>query len=298
MELKEKLISMKEAASLVSDGDRLAIGGCAIHAHPMAFLRELVRQKKKDLTVVGSLNGLDVDLLAGAGMLKKVETSYVGLERYGLAKNFRRGVEQGEFQMVDYSDYLAFNRFHASLEKLSFWPCSYLGGSDILAKNPDIKEFNCPLTGKKYYAVPPADPDVAIIHAAAADVYGNVLMPQKRLVPQGVDVLMARSCDKVIVTVERIVSNDLIRRHNDLCFIPKYRVTAVVHAPYGAHPCSMPQFYNVDEGHFQEYVDASSDKENFSKYLDTYVTGVEDQEEYLEKVGVKKLLSLDLPTFI
>ncbi len=296
--MKEKLMDMREAVALIPDGARVAVGGGAIHAHPMAFLREMIKQGKRNITVVGSLNGLDIDILAGAGVLGRVETSCVSLERFGLAKNFRRGVEQKEFEMVDYSDYSAFNRFVADTYDLPFWPCDYLGGSDILTYNSDIKKFDCPMTGRPMYAIPPANVDFAVIHAAAADVYGNIIMPAKKLFTQVDDILFARAAKNVIVTVERIISNDLVRRNSYMVDLHKYKTTAVVEAPYGAHPCSMPQFYNVDDDHFEYYVEKTQTKEAFQSYLKEYVFDLPDQYAYLEKVGIKKLTGLNLPTFI
>lgn len=296
-EMKEKLKSMEEAAALIPDGARIAVGGGAIHAHPMAFLRELVRQGKKDLVVVGSLNGMDVDFLAGAGALKRVETSCVSMERYGLAKNFRRGVENQQFEMVEYSDYTAFNRFVASQYDLPYWPCDYLGGSDIPTYNPDIIKYECPVTHKGMYAIPPAACDYAVIHAAAADVYGNVLMPKRINFTQMDDILFARASKKVIVTVERIISNDIVKKHTDMVLLHKSKTTAVVLAPYGAHPCSFPQFYNVDDKAFRMYMEKCRTQEDFEEYLDTYVRNI-NQYEYLDKFGAEELSSLNLPTFI
>ncbi len=291
-ELQSKVATLAEAAHYVHDGARIAFGGISVQQHPMAFIRELIRQEKRDLAVIGTINGSDVDILAGAGCVKRVETSYVGLEQFGLARNFRRKVEQGELQIVDYTDMLTFDRFRASQDNLTFWPCSFLGGNDTARYNPDIKEFACPLTGKRYWAVPPASPDVVVVHAPAADEYGNVLISPRRLLPQSLDVLMTRSCDTVIVTVERIVPHDLVRKHPDLNQIPAYRTTCVVLAPWGAHPTSMLGMYEVDDEHFGEYVAASESDATFQDYLEKYVIRPKDQMEYLELIGVRRMISL------
>ncbi len=297
-QMKEKLIDMQAAVQMIPDGSRLAIGGMTIHAHPMAFVRELIRQGKKDLTIVGSLNGMETDMLAAAGALRRVESSAVSMERYGLARCFRRGVEQRQFEMVEYSDYSAFNRFIASQCDLPFWPCDYLGGSDIPTYNTDIKPYQCPVSGKQMYAIPPANADYAIIHAAAADAYGNVLMPQRILFPQADDILFARASKHVIVTVERIISNALVRRNTNMVQLHKHKVTAVVLAPYGAHPCSFPQFYNVDDAHMRQYMEASRSQEGMDSYLDTYVRGIPDHYAYLDMMGSRRLSDINLPTFI
>lgn len=289
---QSKQISLTDAASLVNDGDRIAIGGFGVYQHPMAFIYELIRQKKKDLTVVGIVNGNDVDILAGAGSLASVETSYVGFEKFGLAPNFRRLIESGELNIVDYPEILSMDRFRASQENFSFWPAYFLGGNDLLKINPAIKPFNCPLTGKKAWAVPPASPDVVVIHATLGDQYGNVLVPTRRLTPQSLDITLARSCDKVIVTVEKIVPTQKIRRHPHLVEIPSYRTTAVVEVPWGAHPTSMLGVYGADDGHVKLYLEASKTPEGFKKYLDDYVYNIGSHTEYLNKIGLETLLNL------
>ncbi len=283
---------MQDAVKSIGDGMRLTLGGFAVYQHPMALVREIARQKKKNLTIVGTVNGNEADLLIGAGCVKRIETSYVGLEKWGLARNFRRAVEAGTLEIVDYPEVLAFDRFRASQDNLSFWPCDYLGGTDVLTYNADIKQFACPLTGKRLYAVPPAAPDVVVIHAVAADERGNVLIPPRHLLPQGLDLLLARSCDHLIVTVEKIVSNKTIRQHSDLTEIPSYRTTAVVEAPWGAHPNSMLGQYHADDNHFREYVEASSDPASFARYLDRYVHTPADHHAYLELIGLKQLVQL------
>jgi len=277
---------------LVNDGDRIAIGGFGVYQHPMAFIYELIRQKKKALTVVGIVNGNDVDILAGAGSLAGVETSYVGFEKFGLAPNFRRQVEAGELNVVDYPEILSMDRFRASQENFSFWPAYFLGGNDLLKINPAIKPFTCPLTGKKAWAVPPASPDVVVIHATLGDEYGNVLVPTRRLTPQSLDITLARSCDKVIVTVEKIVSTKKISRHPHLVEIPSYRTSAVVEAPWGAHPTPMLGVYGADEDHIRRYLDAAKTPGDFGQYLNDYVYNVRSHTEYLEKIGIDTLLKL------
>ncbi len=291
-ERTDKLCSMSEAAALVKDGARVAFGGFAIYQHPMAFVRELVRQGRRDLTVVGVVNGQDADLLAGAGALKRIESSYVGLEKYGLARNFRRKVEAGELEMVDYPELLAWDRFRASQDNMTFWPASFLGGTDLLTHNPEIKEFPCPLTGRRLWAVPPADPEVVVVHAVAADRYGNVLYPTRRLLPQSQDIQFTRACDTVIVTAERIVDTEEIRRHAHLTEVPAFRTTCVVEAPWGAHPCPVLGVSGPDDAHMAEYIGSSHSDEGFRAYLEAYVFGVPDQRAYLERVGLERLMAL------
>lgn len=289
---RSKLLALADAAALVPDGARLAIGGFAVYQKPMAFVRELVRQGRRGLTVVGSANSYDVDMLAGAGCLATVETSYVGLEVNGLARNFRRSVEAGALKVVDYPEMVSWDRFRANQENLPFWPVDFLGGNDVLKHNDAIKAFDCPITGRPMQAVPAANPDVVVIHAIAADEQGNIVTSGRRLLPQSGDVLFARSCDTVIVTAEKIVSKGFIKRHSRLVEIPTYRTTAVVEVPWGAHPTPLLGRYHADREHLAAYVAASVDPASFAAYLARFVTGPADPYAYLDLIGSRRLSKL------
>lgn len=287
-----KLCSLSEAAATVKDGERIAFGGFAIYQRPIAFVHELIRQKRQDLTVVGVVNANETDLLVGAGCVRRIETSYVGLEKFGLARNFRRAAEAGAIDVVDYPELIAWDRFRASQENLPFWPCTFLGGSDIVTYNPEIVPFECPVTRKPMWAVPPASPDVVVVHAILGDEYGNVAFPARRLLPQSVDVTHTRSCDRVIVTVERIVSTTEIKKHPELTEIPAFRTTHIVEVPYGAHPTSVLGVYRSDDDHFHAYAEAGASQTGFDAYLDEFVRGTRDHQEYLERIGLRRLIDL------
>jgi glutaconate CoA-transferase subunit A len=291
-----KVRSLSEAVALVPDGARIAFGGQSVYQHPMAFVRELIRQRRRDLTVIGVLSGPELDMPAAAGCVRAAETSYVGLEQFGLARNLRRLIENGQVLIEDYSEITAFDRFRASEAGLTFLASPHLTGTDVIARNPRVRSFECPLTGKPYVAIPPADPDIAVLHVAAADQFGNVLSAHSKLLPQAFDETVARSCDTVIVTAEKLVDNDYVRRHADLTVIPGFRVAAVVEAPWGAHPCHSLGFYTLDRAHFEEYVEASRDDESFDAYLDRYVYGLKDEGEYLAILGIPRLMSLATAT--
>lgn len=287
-----KLCSMAEAARAVADGMRIAFGGFAIYQRPVAFAHELVRQERRDLTVVGVVNSIETDLLVGAGCVRRIETSYVGLEKFGLAYAFRRASEAGAIEVADYPELIAWDRFRANQEGLPFWPATFLGGSDVVRTNPEIVPFDCPVTGRRMWAVPPADPDVVVVHAVMADEYGNVAFPARRLLPQSVDVTHTRSCDTVIVTVERVVSTAEIKRHPELTEIPAFRTTHLVEAPFGAHPTAVLGLYASDDDHFRAYQQASRAPETFAAYLDAHVHGPGGHRGYLERVGLDRLLDL------
>lgn len=292
MTAPSKLRSLEEAAALVPDGARLALGGVAVYQRPMAMVRRLIRLGRSGLTVVGVLNGPELDMLVAAGCVARVETSYVGLERFGLARNFRRALERGAVAIEDYSEGVAFDRFRASEDGLTFLATPVLAGTDLPRSNPRLRPFECPLTGRPYIAVPPADPDVVVIHALAADEAGNVFSPRSKLLPQGFDEVKARSADTVVVTAERIVPRDFASRNPELMVVPGLRVTAVVEAPWGAHPCGSLGSYALDVEHFEEYVAASADEAAIAGYLDRFARDPADHGAYLELIGVRRLVSL------
>jgi glutaconate CoA-transferase subunit A len=184
------------------------------------------------------------------------------------------------------------DRFKASQENFTFWPAYYLGGNDVLRYNPDIKEMTCPLTGRKLWAIPPSNAEACIIHALLADELGHVYIPARRASPQAMDITMARSCDLIIVTVEKIVPAEQVRRYPDEIELLPFSVACIVEAPYGAHPCAMTGAYAADSAHLKTYVEASKDKGTFDAYLEKYVTGVNDHMEYLERIGVRQLMTI------
>lgn len=291
-ERRSKLCSLEEAVGIIEDGSRIGFGGFAVYQKPMAAVHEMIRAGKRKFTVVGSVNSIEVDMLIGAGCLDRVETSYVGLEKYGLALNYRRAVQEGRLKVVHYPELLAWDRFRANREGLEFWPVTFLGGSDIVNRNPDIKTFISPMSGKTIYAVPAADIDVAIVHAYAADQYGNIQVQPRHLLPQSMDMDVSRSCKKLIVTVEKIIDTEEIRKAPHLTYIPAFRTTCLVHVPNGSHPTSVLSVNHMDDAFFRKYAEASADKESYQEFLNHYIYGVKSFEEYLELIGRDHLAEL------
>lgn len=251
---QDKSVTLAEAVRLIAPGSRLALGGFGVYERPMAFTRELVRQEVRDLTIIGHVNGLEVDLLAAAGSIASVETSYVGLERFGRAPNFSRAVERGEVEYVPFSEQVAFDRFRASQAGLTFWPAIGIAGTDLVEGNPHIVQATCPLTGSSYYAISPAAPDVVVVHAGRGDRHGNIAIPQEHQPSHSLDIILAQSCDSVIVTVEKFVEREQLRRAPQLVQIPAFQVTAVVEAPWGAHPTSVLGYYAADDDAIEAYL--------------------------------------------
>jgi len=291
--MMEKITTLEKASRLVRSGSSIAIGGFTVYRKPMAFVRQLLRDDVRDLTLLGWSSGIDVDMLAGAGGLRRVEVSYVGLDFLGLAPSYRRAVENGELQVIEYTELTSAARFKAGSMGMTFFPAKSLFGSDVLKHNPDIREFKCPFTGEMFHAVPAAKPDVTILHAPMADVYGNVVyLPTSNRNIEW-DIPMAECAGKVVVTVEKIVDYNYVLSAPLLVKIPRFKVDAVVELPYGAHPTDHDSYYKMDKEHLRIYAEASRSPEAFKRYLDEYVYGPSDHWEYMEKVGgIKRMMKL------
>ena len=280
-----KLCSISEAVAKIKDGDRVAFGGFAVYQKPMAIVREIVRQHKRNLTIVGVVNSLDVDMLVGAGCVSKVETSYVGLEKYGLAPNYRRAVQNGEIEVAYFPEMLSWDRFRADREGWPYWPVYYLGDCEIVLRNKDIIKYSCPVTGKPVWAIPSAKADVVIVHAYQGDKYGNLQLPERHLLPQIQDADFVRSCKNVIATVEKLVDTEEIKLHPERTFSLSFRCTNVVNAPFGSHPTSTLLAKKEDEQHFQIYCAAAKSKETFEQYLKEYVYTENGEADYVAKIS-------------
>ncbi len=279
-----KIMSLAEAASLVRDGDIVALQGMGTQMSPLAFVRELIRVGKRDLTVVMIVGGIGLDWLIAAGCVRRVIAIIVNLDEFGMAHAFRRAVETGEVVMEEYSEHQLLSRLLAGAYGLPFLVTRSGLGTDLLAIHHEtLRVIACPFTGREVIACRALEPDVAILHAHRADAYGNVQFFPK---PIWLDVdVFPRAARRVIVTVEEIVENEEIRRTPIHTGIPYFQVDAVVEVPYGAHPCSLYPFYSFDRRLFQEYASASRTVEGTRAFLEKYVYGPATHEEYLQRVG-------------
>jgi len=291
---KEVILSEVEAGKLIHDGMTVAIGGFINSLHPMAIIRQIIRNQVKNLTLVGSANaGLEVDLLIGAGCVKKVIATYVGAELLApIGPMYRALAQAGEVETWECDEAIMYTGLRAEIQKLPFLPLRDEIGTSYPEINPDLKVFEDPIRGEKLIAVPPISPEIAILHAGYADCYGNVQHVGSTLN----DEIIWMAADATIVEVEKIVSNEEIRRSPQSTKM--YGVEGIVRAPYGAHPYASPGFYVEDGEHIKEYVAAGTaylktgDRGPFQAYLDRYVYEPETHLDYLERIGVTRLLSL------
>jgi len=289
-----KVESLADAVGRIRDGDVVAIGGHTARRHPMALVREIIRQGRKRLHVVGWNNGIDMDMLVGAGCVETVETSYVGMGSFGLALNFRRAAEAGRIRVIEHSETTAMDRFRATSIGLPFFPSKTGLGTDLPKTNPHLRPFADPYTGEPWIAVEPIVPDVAIIHAHTADACGNVQLDAERWHDNSPDVMIARSAKTVIVSVEQIVSEAAIKARPIDTILPRHDVTCVVEAPYGAHPCCCDARYDYDLESLGRYQDAARTPDGFAAWLQAHVYQPEDHLAYLDQIGSRRIAAVSL----
>jgi glutaconate CoA-transferase subunit A len=278
----DKIRSLREAVALIHDGDIIALSGKLSAREPMGIAREIIRQGKKNLHSIGGAHGIDIDLMCAGGVLGKVQHSYVGFEAdFGLAPNYRRMAESGAIQVKDTDCAAMVMQLRAAQFGVPFMPTPPVGGTDILKYNKDFTQMSCPFTGEKVNLVPAMRPDVAIIHAHKADELGNV----KIFPPIFADLLLAEASQKVIVSVEEIISREEMKQIGST--IPYYEVTAVVELPLGAHPTSCYPDYSYDRAHIALYIDLAQQGPDVfhSGYLEKYVFQPKTHREYLDRIG-------------
>jgi acyl CoA:acetate/3-ketoacid CoA transferase alpha subunit len=286
---RDKRMPVSEAiAQFLHDGDYLAVGGFGHIRVPMALIYEAIRQKKRNLVLAGKTAVHDADLLIGGGCVNRVEVAYAfGHELRGLSPAGRRAVETGQCQVVAELSNAGYQwRFLAGMMGVPFVPARDLLGTDTLKKS-SCKVVQDPWSGKPICLIPAAYPDVAIFHVPRCDMYGNAQIDGILVM----DFEMARAARRVILTTEEIVPTEVIRSNPGLTVIPFFLVDAVCEVPFGAHPTLMPYQYYFDEDHIGEWLSLAQTPEGAATYLEKYVHGVKDFDEYLDRVGGTRRLT-------
>ena len=288
------LVDEDDALDLVKDGMTIAIGGFNTAAHPMAIVRGLIRRRIRGLRVIGSaIAGLDLDILIGAGVAEEVVTSAVtGEVLASTGPFFRAAAESGAVRVWECDEGIFYAGLRAAAQGLPFLPWKAGVGTSLPEVNPDLRVFKDPIAGEELLAVPALKPEIAFIHVSRADRNG---LGQHTGSGFG-DRMLDRAAGRTVITTERMVPNEEIRARAFETSIPY--ASAVVHAPWGAHPFSSPGHYLVDEQHLGEYVAAATaarkgDRAPFEAYLERYVTGPASHVEYLEQIGVRRLIELE-----
>jgi len=284
---RERVIDEADAATWIERGMTIAIG----QPTPMALVRNIIRRGVKDLTVVDA--GFSLDLLIAAGCVRKVVSYYAG-GGFGnpVTPAFRHAAERGAIEVWECEEGILCAGLQAAAQALPFLPWRGGVGTSLPEVNSDLKIFKDPLRGETLIAVPPIKPDVAILHAAHADAYGNV---QHIGGPGWIDLFMYRAADRTIVQVEKIISNEEVRAEPWKTTIPA--ADAIVRTPFGAHPFYSRGYYVQDNDHLREYSDAAAamvrgDPQSLAVYLDRYCREPATHADYLERIGIKRLLAL------
>lgn len=284
-----KIMTAAEAVSrFVFDGAIIGMGGQTIGRSAMSIYHEIIRQKKKDLTLVGCNLSIPMDLLVGAGLVRRTECGTGNLERFGTTFCWRKAIEQGRLENEDYSHLAMVTRFLAGEMGLPFMPIQSLLGSDILHKKAAStgKKFevvNNPWNpGEKVVLLPALNPDVSIIHVQKSDELGNLII-------EGFlthEPEMIRASKTVIASCEEIIPSEEIRKYPERTTIPYVYMRAIVLQPWGAHPTSTYRCYQYDSEHILEYQRCAREGGTaFREYLEKYIHSCQSFDEYLEKVG-------------
>ncbi len=289
-----KLISLSEAVALhVPSGASILMGAAMEQMIPFSAGHEIIRQNRRDLTLIGPISDVLFDQLIGAGAVVRVQAAWVGNVSAGVAYNLRRAMEQGTPRPVEFTDYTNFTlalALHAAALGVPFLPTRSTLGSDVLARNPNLVEFRSPVSEETLVAVRALAPDVAILHVQRADDHGNAHVWGGL----GVAIDGARAAKKVIVVAEEIVAPEVIASDPNRTLIPEILVEAVVHDPWGAHPSPVQGYYGRDHKFFTEYHDRSRRAEDFETWLGEYVLSVKDRAEYMRKLGDERRHALEV----
>ena len=296
--MANKIIGLEEATALVPDGATISFGGFTTQRHPMAFIYELIRLKRRNLYLFGHSPGGDWDILIGAGCVRRVELAYEADEAFNtIGPRWRLAVQRGEIEWEDYSNFAMVTRFNAGAMGLPFMPIRSLFGSDVLNRQAlsDEQRAADPRTSPKKLHVmeSPFDPadkvvllpaihtEFAVIHVQKATANGTVRFEGQSFA----DVQQALCADTVIVTAEEIVEEAELRREPERNLLPYFTVKHVCHVPFGSHPYAVFNYYDYDPRQLKTYHDGAEDEATFQQYLDTFVYGVKNHAEYLEVIG-------------
>lgn len=278
-----KLVSLSEAISKhVHDGDLIYAAGFT-HLIPFAAGHEIIRQGRVNLTLARATPDLIYDQMVAAGCARKVIFSYMGNPGVGSLRFVRAEVEAGNLAWEEYSHFGMISRLQAGATGLPFMPMNPTAAGDLEAANPNYRSVVDPYSGEEVVVVPALNPDVAIVHVQRADSQGNahiwgIIGEQKEA---------AFAASRVILTAEEIVDEQVIRSDPNRTLIPAFTVDSVCHVPYCAHPSYTQGYYDRDNAFYLAWDEISRTAEGVQAYLDEWVYGVRDRDEYWGKLGAE-----------
>lgn len=288
-----KLLTMREAiAELVPDGASVALGLQMEQMIPFAAGHEIIRQKKRGLTLIGPISDILFDQLIGAGCVTKVIAAWVGNVMMGSAYNFRHAVEQGGMQVVNMTNFTVALALQSAAMGVPFLPTLTALGSDVARDNEFFAEIESPFAAHdaRLHAVKALSPDVTIVHVQRADRDGNAHCWGNF----GVMIEGARAAKRVIVVAEEIVEPEVIASDPNRTVIPGFLVNAVVECPLGAHPSPVQGCYKRDDAFFRQYHEQTKTAVNTEAWLQQWVYGVSDRREYVSQLGKDRVEALQV----
>jgi len=289
--MTSKLCTLSEAvATHVRDGDTVILEGFT-HLIPFAAAHEIIRQGRRDLTLVRLTPDLIYDQMIAAGCCRTLVFSWAGNPGVGSLHAFRRAVEQGipsPIAIEEYSHFALAMRLFAGASGLPFIPLRSLRGSDLPGVNPSVSTVTCPFTGETLDAVPALRADVALLHVQRADADGNAQVWGLT----GAQKESAFAADRVIITTEEIVPSSVVRSDPNRTLVPGSKVTAVCVAPHGAHPSYAQGYYDRDAAFYDAWDEVSRDHDRLCAWLDEWVHGVPDRDAYVRRLGADRLEQL------
>lgn len=292
-EIEDKRLTLEEAAKKVPDGSDMFWGGFGYQRPPIAFAYELVRQKKRNITIHTCGSEVDLEVMAGAGVANRFEIAFEAIEALGLGYNMRRRVAEGAVEVEDYSNLAMALRFYGGALNVPFMPIRSLMGTDMVRLSryrgdKKLAVIDCPFTGEKICLVPSLQPDFSIVHVQRVDRTGNAQIDGI----VGEDIEGSRCGKKLIVLAEELIDEPEVRASPDRTNIPSMYVDHVVILPFAAHPMQCHNYYDYDLEFLQLFHKMSKTEEGWQEYLEKYILGVENHMEYLNLVGWDRLMEL------
>ncbi|MFE4379797.1 CoA transferase subunit A [Streptomyces cyaneofuscatus] len=284
-----KVMSMREAvAAFVHDGDTVSLEGFT-HLVPTAAGHEIIRQGRRDLTVVRMTADIVVDQMLAAGCVTRLVSSFVGNSSAGSLGELRRRIEHADPEPLAYEEYSHYGmvcRYLAGAQRLPFYPLRSYAGSDLPSVNPGIRKVTSPYpaadgTAEQIYVVPPVSPDVTFIHAQRADRRGNTQIWGLT----GIQAEAVYAAEKAVVVVEELVADEVVRADPNRTLVPAHAVDAVVVCPRGAHPSFAQGYYDRDNAFYRAWSAISKDPVRLREWLAEWVYGTADHTAYVAKLG-------------
>lgn len=287
-----KQFTMREAIdALVADGSSVAMGLQLEQMIPFAAAHEIIRQKKRDITLVGPIFDIFADQMIGAGCVSNVVAAWAGNVMMGSAYNFRREVESGRVKVTNMTNFTIALALKAAGMGIPFLPTRTALGSDVAKGNPYFVEMESPYAPhEKLHAIKALSPDVAIMHVQRADADGNAHCWGSF----GVMIEAVRAAKKVILIAEEIVAPEVITSDPNRTMISGFLVSAVVECRWGAHPSPVQGYYKRDDAYFRLYHEQTRTAEDFAKWQERWIDSREDRRDYMGLIGGCRAESLEV----